>query len=118
MLGHGCIIGWFSPALPKLLSSDTPLLTGPLNSEQVSWIGSITSIGAICGSLTFGSLTTYFGCKRTMICLALPSTLFWIIIYFGNAYYQILLARFFTGWTGGGIQTTAVLFISEISNNE
>lgn len=76
-----------------------------------------------------------------MIFLALPSTVFWILIYFGNAYHHLLLARFFTGWTGdfneiypnsthkkwaqicllfpgGGIQTTIMLYISEISNNK
>lgn len=100
MLGHGCIIGWFSPALPKLLSTDTPLVTGPLNSQEVSWIGSITNLGAMCGTFTFGFFTAFLGCKRAMLFLALPSVVFWILIYFGDAYLDILLARFFTGWTG------------------
>lgn len=97
-----CIIGWFSPALPKLLSDDTPLETGPLSSVQVSWVGSITNIGALCGSLTFGFFTTVLGCKRAMVFLAIPSILYWILIHFGTAYYHLLLARFFTGWTNGG----------------
>lgn len=119
MLGHGCVVGWFSPALPSFLSTETPLITsGPLTDTEVSWIGSITSVGAMCGSLTFGFFTTLFGCKRTMIFLALPTTIFWILVYFGDSYYYILIARYFTGYTGGGIQTTIVLFISEISNNK
>lgn len=117
MLCHGVIIGWFSPALPKLLSQNSPLIDGPLNSTDISWIASITNIGALCGTFTFGFFTTFLGCKRAMLFLALPSTVFWILIYFGNAYHHILLARFFCGWSGGGIQTTIVLYISEISNN-
>lgn len=119
MLGHGAIIGWFSPALPKLLSESTPLVSsGPLTSTEVSWIGSITSIGAMCGSFTFGFFTTFLGCKRAMIFLAVPSTVFWILVYFGDTYHHILLARFLTGWTGGGNHTTIVLYISEIANDK
>lgn len=118
MLGHGAIIGWFSPALPKLLSENTPLVTGPLNQFQVSWLGSITNIGAMCGTFTFGFITACLGCKRAMLFLALPSIIFWILIFFGNTYNDILLARFFCGWAGGGVQTTTVLYIAEISNNK
>ncbi|XP_055299426.1 uncharacterized protein LOC129567002 [Sitodiplosis mosellana] len=117
MLAHGCIVGWFSPALPKLLSDNTPLITGPFTSEEVSWVGSIMNIGALCGTFTFGFINTFLGCKRAMIFLAMPSTIFWILIYFGDSYNHILIARFFTGWTGGGIQTTIVLYIAEISND-
>lgn len=35
MLSHGCIIGWFSPALPKLLSANTPLVSGPLTVRTI-----------------------------------------------------------------------------------
>lgn len=44
MAGHGSIMGWISPAIAKLSSPDTPL-DRPLTNEEISWIGSITSIG-------------------------------------------------------------------------
>lgn len=135
MLGHGTILGWISPAITKLSSPDTPLETGPLTSLEISWIAAITSIGAMCGSLTFGFIAAWLGCKRTMMFLALPTSIFWVLIYFGNTYYHILMARyldhflhsmqssnsnqmeqhnfspnqrFITGWTGGGVQTTGI----------
>lgn len=117
----GTILGWISPAIAQLSSRDTPLVTGPLTyektyiaftddylatwlfkihvlffrSEQISWVAAITSLGAMCGSLTFGFMAACLGCKLAMIFLALPSSVFWILIYFGNAYYHILLARYF-----------------------
>ncbi|XP_055295469.1 facilitated trehalose transporter Tret1-like [Sitodiplosis mosellana] len=116
-LGHGLLLGWLSPSLPKLLSESTPLKTGPLTNEQLSWIGSINSIGAICGTFSTGLLTTFIGCKRAMLLLSVPSILFWALILIGDTYYHVLVARIFTGWTGGGIQTTLILFTSEIANN-
>lgn len=112
------MVGWFSPSLPILLSEDTPLVSGPLSSSELSWVGSINNLGALGGVLTFGFITTFLGCKRAILFLSLPSIAFWLLIYFGNTYYHLLFARCFAGWTGGGIQTTIVLFVSEISNDD
>lgn len=115
---EGSMNGWLSPALPQLLSEDTPLETGPLTSEQLSWVGSINALSGIFGTFVFGIVTAYLGCKRAMILLSIPCFTFWTLIYVGNTYYHVLIARFFMGTTGGGIQTTVILYISEISNNE
>ena len=118
MLAHGCIIGWISPALGTLTSEQTPLVAGPLTNEQVSWVGSINAIGAFVGSFSFGYFISLMGCKRAMLFLTLPSIIFWGLIYFGNVYYLLLIARVFSGWAGGGIESTFVLYISEIANDE
>lgn len=118
MLSYGCIVGWFSPAVPILLSPNTPLSSGPLTNDQLSWVGSINGIGSLIGILTFGSLTSFMGCKRTMLFLICPSLAFWFLIYYGDLYIHILVARFLVGWTAGGIETTTVLYVSEISNNK
>lgn len=94
MLANGTTLGWFGFASAKLASSDTPLVTGPLTPHEVSWIAAINSIGAMCGSLTFGFIASGMGSKRAMIFLALPISVFWVLIYFGNAYHHILLARY------------------------
>ena len=44
---HGTMMGWPATALPILLSENTPLKTGPLTNEQLSWVGSINAIGAV-----------------------------------------------------------------------
>lgn len=115
--GHGAIVGWIAPALGKLSSDQTPL-DKPLSSNEISWIGSINCLGGLCGSFSFGYFISVVGCKRAMLFLTIPCVVFWCLIYFGNVYYQILIARIFSGWAGGGIQTTFILYISEISNDE
>lgn len=72
MLGFGCGVGWFSPALPLLLSPDTPLSSGPLTIEQLSWSGSILSIGGVMGSLVSGLSMSRIGTKRTLMLLTIP----------------------------------------------
>lgn len=72
MFGFGCGVGWFSPALPLLLSSDTPLSSGPLTTEQLSLSGSILSIGGLTGSVFFGYLMIQIGTKKTLMLLVVP----------------------------------------------
>lgn len=108
--------GWVSPALPKLISENTPLTSGPLTNTQVSWVGSINAIGAMCGTTSSGFLIRFFGSKRTMLFLAMPSVLFWTLIYIGDSFTYVLIARFFVGYGGGGIQNTVIMYISDIAD--
>ncbi|XP_055299077.1 facilitated trehalose transporter Tret1-like [Sitodiplosis mosellana] len=117
IFSHGCCVGWVSPALPVLLSDDTPITTGPISNEQLSWVGSMSNFGSICGTFIFGTLTAFLGSKRSMIFLAFPQIIFWLLILFGDTYYHIIIGRLAAGISGGGIQTGVVLFVAEISNN-
>lgn len=103
--------------MPYLKSNNTPLVDGPLTTDQISWIGSINSIGGIIGTISFGYIVSEMGSKRAIIFLTLPEIAFWILIYFGNHYYYILIARVLSGFTGAGI-VPLVLFVSEIANDE
>lgn len=72
MIGFGCAIGWFSPALPWLRSADTPLLSGPLSTAQTSWSGSVICLGGMMGNILFSALTFRIGAKMTLLSLAFP----------------------------------------------
>lgn len=118
-LAHGLMLGWVSPAMPKLVSKDNPpLASGPLTTVQISWVGSLNCIAAIIGAATFGYFTPLFGSKRSLIALTCPLVAFWLLIYFGQTYYHVLIARFIGGWTASGVQGGTILFVSEIANDE
>lgn len=106
------------PALRILLSDSTPLKTGPMTNEELSWIGSVSCIGSICGALICGVLSALLGSKRAMAFLALPAITFWLLIHFGDTLYHIFIARFAAGLAGGGFQSILVLYVSEISNDK
>lgn len=118
MLGHGTINGWLSPVLPLLLSEKTPLIGGPLTNDQLSWIGSIVSVGGMIGPVIYGILTSMLGCKRATFLLAIPSMIFWFLIYFGNTFEHIFIALLIAGLSGAGTLTSVVLYVAEISNDE
>lgn len=115
-LSQGTMLGWFSPALPILTSPNTPL-SSPLTNSQISSLGSINSIGALIGAFFVGSVTALLGSKRATLILAIPSVIYWLMIYFAESYYQILAARFIMGCSGS-ITTVIYLYVSKISNDE
>lgn len=118
LLSHGCCVGWLSPSLPILLSEETPLSTGRITNKQIAWLASISSIGSICGTFFCGILSACVGCKRAMIFLAFPPIIFWLFVIFGDTYHHILIGRFFSGISGGGIQAGVTLYVAEISNDK
>lgn len=67
VLGYGCGIGWVSLALPLLKSDETPLTTGKLSIVELSWIGSILSMGSLTGNLIFGVLVNFCGTKTCIL---------------------------------------------------
>lgn len=107
-----------SPALPILASEETPLETGPLTNEEISWIGSISCVGGLIGALCYGHITALLGSKRGVLFLAAPVIIFWLLIYFGTTYYHIFIARFIAGITNGGLQSSVILYVCEIANDE
>lgn len=112
------MIGWVAPALLLLTSDDTPLKTGPVTLEQMSWIGSMNCIGAMFGTFTFGYFTSFVGCKRAMTFLGIPAMFYWLTIMFGDTVYMIIFARFLAGWTGGGVLSITVLFVSDVADDK
>lgn len=106
-----------SPALPILTSENSPLASGPLTNSEVSWIESIISLANMLGTLALGYLISLMGSKRALLLLTIPIILFWLLVYFGNHYYHLLLARNFNGFGGVGILTSLILYVSEIADD-
>lgn len=116
-MSHGCAMGWISPFIPYLRSPETHLLSGPLTSDDLSWIGSLLSIGGMVGSILFGSITGKMGKKNAMFLLVIPHLCFWALVYFGTQAYHLYIARFLAGITGGGALRTLTLYVAEMSEN-
>lgn len=114
----GAIQAWITPVVPILMSDDTPLLNGPLDHHQISWIASSGTIGGIIGNFVCSFLTSICGCKQSTTWQTLPCILFWLIIYFGPTYEYLMVARLLGGIVGGGLISTLTIYTSEISNDE
>lgn len=114
----GAIQAWITPVIPLLMSDQTPLVSGPMNSAQISWLASSGSLGGILGNLIFSSLSSRYGCKYATVWLTLPCMSFWLFVYFGPTYDYLLIGRWIGGISGGGILSTLYLYTAEIANDE
>lgn len=114
---HGMVIGWLSPFLPYLQSSDCHLKTGPVTADDVSWIGSLLCVGGFIGTISFGMITEKFGKRTAMFLLVIPHLSFWFLVFFSTHVYHLYFARALAGLSGGGSLRTITLFITEISEN-
>lgn len=72
VFAHGCNIGWFSPSLLVLVSEDSPLASGPLTFDQVGWIASVPSLGAIIGPLIYGLIANRIGYRNALLLTSIP----------------------------------------------
>lgn len=112
---HGAATGWLSPTVSVLQSLDTPL-DRPITMEELSWIGSLLSMGGIAGNFMFSMLAERFGRKFALIVLALPNLTFWTILIFSTEVWHLYLARFCAGLTGGGLFVVLPVYVAEIAD--
>lgn len=71
-MGYGGRSGWTSPTIPILQSQDTPLKSGALSDDQISWIGSLLCVGGLLGTFLFGWICDKYGRKFSVSCMAIP----------------------------------------------
>lgn len=116
VLGQGCAIGWLSPILPLLRSDDSPLQSGKITIEEASWIGSISSIGSVVGTIYFGLISIYFGCKNTLVFCAFPVAIFWLFVIFATNAWHLCAGRFIQGLTAGAFLCVQ-LYLADIASD-
>lgn len=71
-ISYGGLIGWLSPSLLILISDHTPIVTGPINTQQASWLGSISYLGGFFGTFLFLVIIKLLGRKVAFCILAVP----------------------------------------------
>lgn len=64
--------GWASAALPTLRSNATTLESGPITTEQASWIPALKSLTFVINIPIFGLIANKLGRKWPLNFLAIP----------------------------------------------
>ncbi|XP_058819314.1 facilitated trehalose transporter Tret1-like [Topomyia yanbarensis] len=116
-LSQGTAIGWLSPFLPLLISTESPLSTGPVTDIQATWIASLLCVGAIFGTVLFGWSADKFGRKFSLCIAALPLIGFWACIAFGGFVEILYLGRLLAGVGAAGVFLLVPLYVTEISED-
>ncbi|CAH4035322.1 facilitated trehalose transporter Tret1-like [Pieris brassicae] len=137
----GTILGWTSPALPQLEppkntsefierdifalndTNTTDILMNSLgqradfllDTKDSSLVSSVLAIGAAISALPVGVFAQKFGRRPTILILAGPFILSWLLTIFANGAGMLIAARFFAGLATGGICVAAPMYIGEIA---
>lgn len=112
-LSFGYMIGFTSPALPKMTAPG-----GPLDGESKSLFVTIATIGALFGCMAAGWLVEKVGRKKALIVSALPFLAGNAMIWSAGAVTMLCLARILVGFSGGMSTVICPMYLAEISPKE
>lgn len=110
-LVNGIQFAWTSPYIPVLISEESPI---PMSFEEASYLSVIQAIAAMVSSPIFAKLLNSIGRKPTILIIAIPQFIAWILIAFGNSLITLYLGRTITGIADGAAFTTVPVYIGEI----
>ncbi|XP_058814671.1 facilitated trehalose transporter Tret1-2 homolog [Topomyia yanbarensis] len=116
-VNYGFVCGWTSPFFPILQSQDTPLASGPITTEEGSWIGSAMCVGGLLGTLVSGWMADRCGRKITACLASIPQIICWTMVIVADNAYYLMAMRFFGGFSGGVCFIVIPMFIAEISED-
>lgn len=137
IVSFGTSCGWPSFSFLILESEDTPLKSGPLTTEELSWIVSIFCGGGVFGNFVFGWLVDKCSRKQILYVLSIPQIvsfhfiailslsenslwfyqLSWILIIFAQDAIYLYASRLLTGIAGGGGYIITPILIAEVSED-
>ncbi|XP_689092.6 solute carrier family 2, facilitated glucose transporter member 6 [Danio rerio] len=103
-----------SPVIPQLKQGDDTRLQ--MNVHQISWFGSIFTLGAAAGGLSAMFLNDRVGRKISIMISGLPSVLGLLVMGSAQNFWMLLWGRFLTGIAGGITAGSIPVYVSEISH--
>lgn len=110
--GVGTALAWTAPVLPTLYEPDNWLV---ITSEQGSWVSSLLALGAMVGALPSGKMADKLGRKKSLLILAAPFLLSWLLIIVSSHLWLINVARFIVGVGVGASCVLVPTYISEVA---
>ncbi|XP_057662768.1 facilitated trehalose transporter Tret1-like [Diorhabda carinulata] len=114
--GTGTAISWTSNITNDL--KDGKLNDIKMGDDEIGWVGSLMTLGAMCMCFPIGWIADLIGRKPTVLLTIIPFTIGWLMILFGSNIVMIYIARFLIGLAGGGFCVMAPMYTSEIAETD
>ncbi|CAG7836669.1 unnamed protein product [Allacma fusca] len=111
LFATGNILGFSAVTLPSLLEEESEIRA---NSEDLSWIASMVTIGCIVGNFMGGLISDMIGRKKTIIFSSVVFFIGWMVIAEATTVAEILAGRVLTGLASGFYSTAVQVYICEI----
>nr|XP_029723342.1 facilitated trehalose transporter Tret1-like [Aedes albopictus] len=113
----GASMAWTSPVEPKLKNlTESPLPTIPTATE-LSWIGSILTLGSLTGPAFAGLIAYRFGRKVALLASAVFYLAAYVLFLTATSVAQILVGRFIQGCGIGFAITITPMYVAEIATD-
>lgn len=108
----GTVFSWTSPSIPRLTS-----LNGPYHftMEECSYLTIMQSLATIIAAFIYPRLSDAFGRKITLLSIAIPYTLPWLLLAFSSNIYSFYVARFIGGLGDACIFSVLPSYIGEVA---
>uniref|UniRef100_A0A673N0A8 Solute carrier family 2, facilitated glucose transporter member 8 n=1 Tax=Sinocyclocheilus rhinocerous TaxID=307959 RepID=A0A673N0A8_9TELE len=103
-----------SPVIPQLQKGDDPRLQ--MDIHQISWFGSIFTLGAALGGISAMVLNDRVGRKISIMLSGVPSAVGLLVMGAAQNFWMLLWGRFLTGIAGGITAGSIPVYVSEISH--
>ncbi|CAG9569585.1 unnamed protein product [Danaus chrysippus] len=122
----GACVAWSSSALPLFTIGqiETPGIpvtnngTHPklvLTDNEASWVASLLCLGALWGAVPAGLISEHFGRKKTLLYLALPLLVSWILVASSPNVYGLYVGRFVGGIAVGAFSVGIPPYVEDIA---
>lgn len=108
----GTLFSWPSPAIPQLIAEDGHY---KFTLEQCSYLTVLPSITTIIAAFIYPPIADRIGRKLTLLTVAIPYSISWILIALSENIYLFYLARLIGGCGEACIFSTLPSYIGEIS---
>ncbi|XP_045455974.1 facilitated trehalose transporter Tret1-like [Melitaea cinxia] len=111
----GMLYVWPSYTLHHYASKHTTILSSPMTDLETSLVGSLPSLGAMCGTAVIGTILSIFGRQKGGLIIVLPLMMSWLMIDLTTSSLVILIARFIGGLSAGAFLVHCPIFVSEVA---
>lgn len=115
MFASGMHYTWTSPSLPKLYGANSTI---EVDSNDGSWLASISLLGDLVGAPVGAYIADHYGRKGAIYFTATPYLVAWIMIALADNLPTLLIARFIAGIGDGSSYTILPMYVGEISDND
>ncbi|XP_017785038.1 PREDICTED: facilitated trehalose transporter Tret1-2 homolog [Nicrophorus vespilloides] len=114
-LNTALLFAWPSPSIPILVSDEYP---GNITMEQASYITVIPSISSSISSPIYPFLMDRLGRKMTLLSVAVPQLISWLLVAQTTNIYVIYVSRFLSGFSHSSVYATLPVYIGEVASPE
>ncbi|XP_050499245.1 facilitated trehalose transporter Tret1-2 homolog isoform X2 [Diabrotica virgifera virgifera] len=109
----GAVLGWTSNISKDLQKGGLNDLV--ISDDQLGWIGSFVTLGALLMCFPIGYICDLIGRKWGCLLTLIPFTVGWLLVIFSSSVSVIYVGRFLTGLAGGSFCVAAPIYTAEIA---